>query len=190
MSRAEDLAVVMLKFHPVCYFHVFVAGMLLARVRQLALGRGGSGGSSGSGGGGDGGTIAGSELNAAPIGRRGSGGAGLLAVDPEVGVAVATEGGAGGLGPGGAGPRGAGSGGAGPGGAGAAAGGSRAAVAVGAQRGALEKAVLTFGEWWGAPLGYGGLLVFFTTPALRPAAAKLSARLSVGRCRLTLSNPS
>jgi len=30
-----DIGVVMLKFHPICYFHVFILGMLLAKLRQL-----------------------------------------------------------------------------------------------------------------------------------------------------------
>lgn len=34
MASNEDLIVVMLKFHPACYLHVFVAGMALARLRQ------------------------------------------------------------------------------------------------------------------------------------------------------------
>ena len=34
-DTALDIGVVMLKFHPVCYFHVFILGMLLAKLRQL-----------------------------------------------------------------------------------------------------------------------------------------------------------
>mmetsp|Transcript_120371 Transcript_120371/g.286015 ORF Transcript_120371/g.286015 Transcript_120371/m.286015 type:complete len:1363 (-) Transcript_120371:278-4366(-) len=34
-DTALDLGVVMLKFHPLCYFHVFILGMLLAKLRQL-----------------------------------------------------------------------------------------------------------------------------------------------------------
>lgn len=30
-----DIGVIMLKFHPICYFHVFIVGMLLAKLRQL-----------------------------------------------------------------------------------------------------------------------------------------------------------
>ncbi|CAL1139698.1 unnamed protein product, partial [Cladocopium goreaui] len=30
-----DLGVIMLKYHPICYFHVFILGMLLAKLRQL-----------------------------------------------------------------------------------------------------------------------------------------------------------
>lgn len=35
LQDATDFAVVILKFHPVCYFHVFLFGMLLARLRLL-----------------------------------------------------------------------------------------------------------------------------------------------------------
>eukprot|EP00931_Biecheleriopsis_adriatica_P041196 TRINITY_DN23575_c1_g1_i1.p1 TRINITY_DN23575_c1_g1~~TRINITY_DN23575_c1_g1_i1.p1 ORF type:complete len:1725 (-),score=288.88 TRINITY_DN23575_c1_g1_i1:45-5219(-) len=35
MRDVKDFLVVMLKFHPLCYLHVFVLGMLLARLRQL-----------------------------------------------------------------------------------------------------------------------------------------------------------
>ena len=34
-DTALNIGVVMLKFHPVCYFHVFILGMLLAKLRQL-----------------------------------------------------------------------------------------------------------------------------------------------------------
>jgi len=34
-DTALSIGVVMLKFHPICYFHVFILGMLLAKLRQL-----------------------------------------------------------------------------------------------------------------------------------------------------------
>ena len=34
-DTAIDIGVIMLKFHPICYFHVFILGMLLAKLRQL-----------------------------------------------------------------------------------------------------------------------------------------------------------
>lgn len=43
-----DLAVAFLKFHPLCYLHVFVYGMCLARTRQLALAADAARGESGS----------------------------------------------------------------------------------------------------------------------------------------------
>merc|ERR1740130_1346827 len=35
LNDETDFAVVLLKFHPACYFHVFLFGMLLARLRLL-----------------------------------------------------------------------------------------------------------------------------------------------------------
>jgi hypothetical protein len=37
LTSATDFGVVILKFHPMCYVHVFIFGMVLARLRQLVL---------------------------------------------------------------------------------------------------------------------------------------------------------
>lgn len=37
LNDATDFAVVLLKFHPACYLHVFIFGMVLARVRKRSF---------------------------------------------------------------------------------------------------------------------------------------------------------